>query len=118
MASALKDSVGLWGEEYASRFLVKQGLIILGRNLRTLHAEVDILLADGETLIVCEVKTRTSTRAGIAGESIDTHRIDRLLKTTELLLSQFVDFSSARVDAVLIDVSDTNIQLQHVRGLQ
>ncbi|MEY4322495.1 MAG: hypothetical protein RL410_276 [Actinomycetota bacterium] len=118
MTSALKDSVGLWGEEYAARFLVARGFTLLARNLRTDLAEVDVLLRDMNTLVLCEVKTRTSSRAGIAGEAIDVHRIQRLRNTAELLVVNYPECSSARVDAVLVDVKDCEISLQHIRGLE
>ena len=118
MVSALKDVVGVWGEEYATRFLVRQGFSLIARNLRTAIAEVDVVLSEENTLVLCEVKTRTSARAGIAAEAIDVHRIARLRKTAELLLPDFPEFQKVRVDAVLIDVSATALSINHIRGLE
>ena len=118
MVSALKDSVGKWGEEYAARFLVRQGMELLAKNLRTDVAEVDLLLTDENTLVLCEVKTRTSQRAGLAGEAIDAPRIERLRKTAEIVALDYPAFASVRVDALLIDVAADKISVTHIRGLE
>lgn len=52
---------GRLGERLAARALRRRGYRLLGRNLRTPWAEVDLLARDGPSLVVVEVKT---TRGG------------------------------------------------------
>jgi putative endonuclease len=58
--SSTRD-LGRLGEDLAVEFLVRRGLEILARNLRSRLGEVDILAQEGLTLVFVEVKAR---RAG------------------------------------------------------
>jgi Holliday junction resolvase-like predicted endonuclease len=51
--------LGHLGEELAARALLRAGLVVEGRRVRTPHAEIDILAFDrrSRTLVVVEVKT-------------------------------------------------------------
>lgn len=55
---------GLWGEEYAERFLKKLGWRILGRRVRLGRDELDLVARAGEVLVFVEVKTRGSEDFG------------------------------------------------------
>lgn len=46
------------GEELAARHLAARGLVVLERNFRTRHGELDLIAADDRFLVFCEVKTR------------------------------------------------------------
>jgi putative endonuclease len=55
-------ALGRYGEDLAARLLVGSGMRLLARNWRCGRAgEIDIVARDGDTVVVCEVKTR---RAG------------------------------------------------------
>jgi putative endonuclease len=49
---------GRWGESVAARFLRAKGCKIIGRNWRSGHWEIDLIVRDGEVLVFVEVKTR------------------------------------------------------------
>ncbi|MEV5974409.1 YraN family protein [Streptomyces sp. NPDC051921] len=52
-------ALGQYGEELAARLLTAAGLQILATNWRCGRTgEIDIVARDGDTLVVCEVKTR------------------------------------------------------------
>ncbi|MEU7019744.1 YraN family protein [Streptomyces sp. NPDC046203] len=53
------QALGRYGEELAARTLTTAGLHVLARNWRCGRTgEIDIVARDGDTLVVCEVKTR------------------------------------------------------------
>ncbi|MCF3147547.1 YraN family protein [Streptomyces platensis] len=56
-----RRALGRYGEDLAARRLIEAGMRILDRNWRCRDGEIDIVAADGDALVVCEVKTR---RAG------------------------------------------------------
>ncbi len=56
-----RRALGRYGEDLAARRLIEAGMRILDRNWRCREGEIDIVAADGDALVVCEVKTR---RAG------------------------------------------------------
>ena len=55
-----RRALGETGEEEAVRHLVRLGHAILDRNFRTRYGELDIVSSAGDSLVFCEVKTRTA----------------------------------------------------------
>ena len=70
--------VGRYGEAYAARHLAARGMVVLDRNWRCEAGEIDLVLRDGPVLVVCEVKTRTSTAYGSPLEAVTADKADRL----------------------------------------
>ena len=66
------------GEALAARFLADQGLTVLSRNWRCPEGELDLVLTDGHTLVVCEVKTRTTDNYGPPAEAVDDAKAARI----------------------------------------
>ena len=68
---AAKDDVGRRGEQLAAEFLEGQGLTIVSRNWRCREGELDIVAHDRRnTLVICEVKTRSGERFGSGAEAV------------------------------------------------
>ena len=57
-------ALGNYGESVAERYLVEAGMTVLDRNWRCGQGEIDLILRDADTFVVCEVKTRSSTAFG------------------------------------------------------
>ena len=73
-----RQAIGAYGEGVAARHLAGLGMAVLERNWRCAEGEIDIVLRDGSTLVVCEVKTRTSLVAGTPHEAITDAKLARL----------------------------------------
>lgn len=56
--------VGLEGEEIARSYLTSKGFELLEKNWRCSEGEADIVMLDGETVVLVEVKTRLDLREG------------------------------------------------------
>ncbi len=95
-----KDGVGRYGEDVAARFLVDAGYQLLARNWRCELGEVDIVALDGDTLVVCEVKTRRSATFGSPAEAVDARKLARLRRLAGRWLSE----SATHPRGVRIDV--------------
>jgi putative endonuclease len=55
---AAHHELGKWGEQIAADFLQRQGYIILERDWKSGHRDLDIIARDGDTIVFVEVKTR------------------------------------------------------------
>ncbi|MEZ5211847.1 MULTISPECIES: YraN family protein [unclassified Gordonia (in: high G+C Gram-positive bacteria)] len=55
-----RGQVGRLGEDLAADHVAGLGWRILDRNWRTRYGELDLIAADGTTLVIVEVKTRAS----------------------------------------------------------
>lgn len=73
-----RQLLGDYGERLAARHLAGLGLVVLDRNWRCSLGEIDLVLRDGHTLVVCKVKTRRSMQFGSPHEALDAVKVDRL----------------------------------------
>lgn len=111
--------LGAWGEAVALRHLVRAGLVVLDRNWRCDAGELDLVLREGETLVVCEVKTRTSDACGTPHEAVDRRKLDRLRR----LAARWLAVHAARPREVRIDLvavlrpARGPVVIDHVRGI-
>jgi putative endonuclease len=83
-----KDAVGRYGEDVAARHLTDAGLVILARNWRCPEGEIDIVATEHDSLVICEVKTRSSDRFGLPAEAVTRRKADRLRRLAYLWLQE------------------------------
>ena len=72
--------LGARGEDCAARHLEARGLRILARNVRAGGVELDLVAAQGATLVVVEVKTRRHRGRGAPEEAVDARKRARLVR--------------------------------------
>lgn len=82
------NGLGRYGEEVAARWLTAGGLQILERNWRCAEGELDIVALDGDTIAVCEVKTRSERGFQQPTEGIDQTKAERLRHLAERWLGE------------------------------
>jgi len=112
-----KDVRGRFGEELAADHLQALGLILLDRNWRCDVGEVDIVARDGDTLVICEVKTRSSRRFGSPLEAITPEKAARLRRLAACWVREHdVHPLAIRIDLVGIVLGGGEPQIEHVRG--
>ncbi|MDH6136981.1 putative endonuclease [Kitasatospora sp. MAA4] len=83
-----QTALGRYGEEVAARWLGSGGLQVLERNWRCSAGELDIVALDGDTVAVCEVKTRSEHGFQQPAEAIGPAKADRLRRLAERWLSE------------------------------
>ena len=113
------DAVGRYGEELAARHLTGAGMALLDRNWRCREGEIDLVLRDGDALVVCEVKTRTDESHGSPHEAVTPAKLERLQRLGERWAQAHgVRPPETRIDlvAVLRPPRGRSV-LEHVRGL-
>lgn len=112
-----KDVRGRLGEDLAVAHLIAQGLIVLDRNWRCDLGEVDIVARDGDAVVICEVKTRSSRGYGDPLEAVTTAKVQRLRRLAARWVSEHrVRPREIRIDVVGIVLTGTEPEIQHVRG--
>ncbi|WP_432491673.1 YraN family protein [Kineococcus auxinigenes] len=115
-----KDGVGRYGERLAARRLTEAGMTVLETNWRCPGGEIDIVARDGDCLVVCEVKTRRSTRAGSAVEAVTPAKVARLRRLVGQWLSAHPGLrpTGVRLDVVAVTLPARGAPLvQHLRGV-
>ncbi len=95
---------GAWAENLAAKHLEAAGLRILQHNYRIRGGEIDLIATDSSnTTIFIEVKQRTSSSHGTAGESINQKKASLIRRAAIYYLGR--DDLPCRFDAVLIEGS-------------
>jgi putative endonuclease len=119
LAAGRLNALGRYGERVAARYLTDRGMVVLDRNWRCGAGEIDLVLRDGDVLVVCEVKTRSSDAYGSPHEAVGPVKLERLQRLALL----WVDEHGLRPADVRIDVVAVHrprrgaARLEHVPGL-
>lgn len=105
---------GRFGEEIACRLLESKGYIILERNWRHGHLEVDIIAQEGGEIVFVEVKTRGHSSWSRAMQSVDRLKRQRLTTAANHYIRYHGLSHSVRYDIVAIDLApDGSYQIEH-----
>lgn len=100
---AAKDELGRRGEDVAAQYLEGLGLTVLARNWRCRHGELDVIATDSARLVVCEVKTRSSTRFGLPAEAVTGKKAHRIRRLANLwLAAHHLPWTEVRFDVCSI----------------
>jgi len=95
-----RQETGRAGEDFAADYLRSQGWLILDRNWRCATGELDIVAKQpglSDTVVFCEVKSRTGTGFGVPIEAITTAKMAKLR------------------DLALLWLRDRRVSAQHIR---
>jgi putative endonuclease len=102
-AGGHNGALGRYGERLAERHLTALGMVVLDRNWRCDRGELDLVLRDGQVLVVCEVKTRTSTEYGTPHEAVTGAKLQRLRRLAARWLDEHdVSAHDVRIDVVAV----------------
>lgn len=82
-----RQTLGAAGEDAALRVYRTDGYRLVARNWRCRVGELDLVLARGETLVVCEVKTRRGDRYGGGWEAVTARKQAKIRAVTQVFLS-------------------------------
>lgn len=112
------QAVGAYGERLAVQQLVAAGIVVLDRNWRTATGEVDIIARDGDTLVLCEVKTRRGPAFGTPAEAVNRRKVARLRRLAlEWLAMTGVHPRDVRFDVVEVYSPPSGApRVVHLRG--
>lgn len=116
---ARNSNLGSYGERVAAQRLVDQGMVLVDRNWRCELGEVDLVLRDGDTLVFCEVKTRSSATYGHPLEAVGLAKGARLRR----LAVRWVEEHGVHPDGIRIDLVGVLLaqrgaaEFEHVQGV-
>ncbi len=98
-------ALGRRAEDLACRHLEAQGLRLLERNYRCRAGELDLVMLDGGTLVVVEVRSRSTSAHGDAASTVGPRKQQRFIRAARHLLLTRPDYRRlpARFDVVAID---------------
>jgi putative endonuclease len=121
MATAQQQrSLGAYGERVAARYLTDCGMTVLDRNWRCPAGEIDLVLRDGDVLVICEVKTRRGIEFGHPVAAVSAAKVERLHRLAMLWVEhRVIVVAEIRLDIVGIVLPTRGLaQIEHVSGVE
>ena len=111
---AKHNDTGAEGERIAGEFLEKLGYIILDRNWRHRNYELDLVAKEGNTIVVVEVKTRTTLYAGVPELSVTRMKQRTLIKAANAYVVNHGIDLPVRFDILGIVIRGEQISVNHI----
>lgn len=107
---------GVTGEQMAARYLEDQGYVILDRNYRKGHKEVDIIALDHGELVVIEVKTRTNEDLFAAEQAVDHRKRQNIIRVANNYMRRYHRTEPLRFDIIAIVGSGATAEIRHTKN--
>jgi len=107
---------GVLGEQMATRYLEDNGYVILDRNYRKGHQEVDIIALDHDELAIVEVKTRTSDTFFSPDKAVDHQKRLNLIRVANNYIRKHHRTEQARFDIIVIITNDNGNEIKHIKN--
>jgi len=113
-----RKKLGDRGEDAAAAYLERAGMTVVERNWRCPAGEIDIVALDGDTLVLCEVKTRRTTKKGTPEDAVTPAKQRRYARLAEAYLQHAgVGETPVRFDVVsLLVIAEDRALLRHYRA--
>jgi putative endonuclease len=110
------NDLGDAGEELAALHLLKTGYEILTRNYVFQKGEIDIIARKANTIVIVEVKTRSTPDFGDPQDFLKPGQIQRLVATANHYVENFVEDEdvNVRFDIVAIIKNKAGTKLEHI----
>lgn len=113
-----RQQAGTAGEATALRHLQEHGLQLVTRNYRCRAGEIDLVMMDGATLALIEVRFRSDKRFGGAAASVTWRKQRRLICAAEhlLLTRSHLQRYPARFDVVALMPGQGGMQVEWIKN--
>lgn len=111
---ATHNELGIEGEKRAVLHLQTHGYKILETNYRFQKAEVDIIAQKDTTLVVVEVKSRTSVEFGNPEEFVNKKKINLLVKAVDHYITEEDLDVEVRFDVIAVLFQKNEVILNHI----
>lgn len=113
---ATHNELGKKGELLAANYILKKGYTILEKNWRYLKAEIDIIAQTENTLVIIEVKTRSSDFFGDPQDFINDKKIKLLVQAAnEYVISRNLDVE-VRFDIIAVLLNSKTKKIEHLES--
>lgn len=112
---------GRIAEQLACNYLKNNfGMVLLDRNYRTPHGEIDLVMEDGDTMVFIEVRSRTKETFMQPLESIDHKKCMRIIRSSEYYLQRNVSnldrLEKCRFDVVTLSGPLETARLEWIKN--
>lgn len=112
---AAHNSLGKAGEDTAAHYLEQQGYVLLHRNWRKNHLELDIVAMKDNELVVVEVKTRSNTDYTEPQTAVNRQKIRRIVIATNAYIKHFRIDAPVHFDILTVIGEPGAFRMEHIQ---
>jgi putative endonuclease len=111
------NDLGKWGEDQAARYLERQGYVIVERDWKLGHRDIDIIALDGDELAFVEVKTRRNDLFMSPEMAVDWKKRRSLSIAANAYIKMKLIDNPVRFDVItILGTSDDKCTIDHIKG--
>jgi len=99
---------------FAAEYYRKNNYVILDRNWKCYHLEVDLIVLNEDYIVFCEVKTRSYTTLGEPETFVTPQKQKNLIRAANLYLTRRSINKEVRFDIISIITKGENYQIHHI----
>jgi putative endonuclease len=113
-----RAKTGRDAEDVAARYLARSGLRIIGRNVRFLEGEIDLVCRDGDAYVFVEVKCRRTAWGDTPAAAVSWWKQRRLVRLAQHYLKWLgVREARCRFDVVAVVLGHNGAhKIRHIRS--
>ncbi len=111
--------IGLLGEKISKEYLNKNNYIVIDKNFRVKHGEIDLISIDKNTneLVFLEVKTRTNFKYGRGIEAINYRKVNRIKNAARIYIYiNKYENRNIRFDAIELYIINNKFKINHIKN--
>ena len=112
-----KQKLGKKGEAIAEEYLKRKGFLILKRNYRYGHKEIDLIGKDGNTIVFIEVKAGRSKSFGAPELRVDIKKQKNLIEVAnDFIQKEKISDCDFRFDVLAISYQRGEEVIDHIKN--
>ena len=111
---AQHNLLGKSGEEYAAEYLISRGYVIREINWVSGKYELDIVAYRDATIVIVEVKTRSSADFAYPEEAVTEKKIRNIVRATDAYMRMFDLDMEVRFDIISIVGKEPPYEIEHI----
>jgi putative endonuclease len=108
------DVLGKWGEAYALQYLLGIGYGLRVRNYKFNRMEIDLVMTNGQNLVIVEVKTRHSAELGEPWRAVNLAKQKQIIRVANYYTKAVEWPHEVRFDVVSIVHNSNHTDLTHI----
>ncbi len=106
------EARGRRAEWWAGWYLRAKGYRVLATRMRTRFGEVDLVAAQGDTLVCVEIKQRTDQRTAL--EMLGGQTLARVQRAARAVAAKYPAYPTVRIDVVVISGRNWPLHIRNV----
>lgn len=109
-----KQELGIIGEGIAQRHLISKGYTLIDKNWRYRNKEIDLIMKDGDEIVIVEVKTRAREDFESPRDLIKKKKQRFLIEAADAYLFKNSHDGETRFDVVIIYFENNKPIINHI----